>query len=168
MTHRPGRVARLFAAADSLILNFCAILLVVMCGALLLELVARNLFRHSFIWSMETATICFVWIAFLGGSVAALRKEHFAVDLLSGVVAPGSPVARGLEILGHALFTGLGLLFLVYGWKFAMAGMMRHSFSLGIPQGYTMLIMPLSGALFTISGLWNLFGVVFGERGENA
>lgn len=148
-----GRVARLFEITT---LNVCVLLAVVMSGTLLAELVARNLMGTTLIWSAELATQCFIWIAFLGSTAAARRREHFSVDLIERWVPAESSADYVLQVLTAFIFAGFGAILVIKGIDFAHAGMRRFSFSLGIPQGYTMMIMPVSGALFLFYGLCEL------------
>jgi len=151
-------------ALESQVLNLCGVLIVVMCVTLLLELAARGFFHHSFVWSVELATVCFIWIAFLGGTAGVLRKEHFVVDVLSTWFPEGHPVSVALELLSIAVILIIGVVFAVYGIDFVKSGMHRFSFSLGIRQGYTMTVMPICGALFIINSIYHLLVLVAGER----
>lgn len=165
---RSGRIAarlsRISSFLENSTLNLCALAALAMCVTLLSELVARNFLGTTLIWSSEFATICFVWIAFLGSTVAARRREHFNVDLLGSLAPPGSRSDRCLELLTEFVFIGFGAVLLVYGIGFSGAGMRRFSFSLGIPQGYTMAVMPVSGALFLFYGLMDLLEIALRKR----
>ncbi|TBU76341.1 hypothetical protein DNK06_15845 [Pseudomonas daroniae] len=156
-----GRFVKLL---ETCALNVCGLLLAIMCGTLLLEIISRSFFGTSFIWSMELATICFIWVAFLGSTVGVLRREHFVVDLLFHWFPPEHPVSLLLDALTSVLVLVLGLVFLVHGLSFMESGMHRYSFSLGIKQGYTMLIMPLCGALFIVNALHNLLALAANRR----
>ncbi|MDO6732598.1 TRAP transporter small permease [Marinovum sp. 2_MG-2023] len=148
-------------------LNFCALLAVLMSVTLLAELVARNLFGSTLIWSAEFATMCFVWIAFLGSTAAARRGDHFSVDLIGRWATTGSRFEFWLRVLTAGIFAGFGAVLLVAGIGFAEAGMRRFSFSLGMPQGYTMMIMPLSGALFLFYGCVELLELFTNKEQSN-
>ncbi len=160
-----SRIARLF---DIVTLNFCAFLAIVMSLTLLSELVARNLMGTTIIWSAELATMCFVWIAFLGSTAAARRRSHFSVDLLDRWIIPGGKGDYALDLLAAAVFVAFGAVLLLYGIDFVQNGMRRFSFSLGIAQGYAMVVMPLSGALFAFYGLCELLSLITGARETDA
>lgn len=149
---------------ESLALNACSLLVVTMCVTLLAEVAARSLFGASFIWSIELATVCFIWLAFLGSTVGVLRQEHFTVDLLYRWFPPEHWFSAWLDALTYVLIAVLGTVFVVYGIGFMENGMRRHSFSLGIPQGYVMAIMPLCGALFIINSVHHLLRMATGQR----
>jgi TRAP-type C4-dicarboxylate transport system permease small subunit len=147
---------RFIRAVESLVLSVCAVILVLMCVTLLLEISSRFFLQHSFVWAAEFATACFIWIAFLGATAGVLRKEHFTVDLLYKWFPPEHKVSLLLEMLGSALILLIGVIFFVYGLDLVESGMRRQSFSLGIKQGYIMAIMPISGALFALNSLHHL------------
>jgi len=145
---------------EGCVLNVCSLLVLVMSVSILLEVASRGLFHYSFVWTMELATACFVWTAFLGAAVGVRRNAHFVVDLLYRWFPPGHPVSMLLQGLSCVLILLLGVVFLVHGLDFAASGMRRHSFSLGIRQGYLMLIMPISGALFIVNAVHGLLRIV--------
>lgn len=160
-----GRVAR---RLELLTLDVCVILVVVMCGVLLGELVARNIFSSTFLWSIELATTCFVWMAFLGGTVAVRRHEHFNVDLIGKWAPPGSQADFSLKVLGVLVVGTIGAVLLWKGIPFASGGMRRFSFSLGIRQGYTMLVMPIAGGLILFYSLIDLLSLYLRRRPDGA
>lgn len=145
-------------------LDICVLLIVVMCGVLLGELVARNVFATTFLWSLELATTCFVWMAFLGSTVAVRRQEHFSVDLIAAWAAPGSRASLVLKVLGVIIVALIGAVLLWKGISFAQGGMRRFSFSLGIRQGYTMMIMPITGGLILFYALIELLALGLGRN----
>ncbi|WP_353174550.1 TRAP transporter small permease [Paracandidimonas soli] len=157
---------RLVVRLEDCVLNICSLLVVVMSVSLLLEVGSRNLFSYSFVWAMELATACFIWVAFLGATVGVRRNEHFVVDLLYRWFPEGHPVSIFLQVLSYLLIALLGMVFLVHGLDFVGSGMRRYSFSLGIKQGYLMLIMPISGALFIINAVYGLLRVA-AEKGSH-
>lgn len=159
------RISRLIEITT---LNFCVLLAVLMCATLLAELIARNFLGTTIIWSAEFATMCFIWIAFMGSTAAARRSEHFNVDLIERWAPAGSRLDFWLKVLAAAVFSGFGAVLLINGINFVEAGMSRFSFSLGIPQGYTMVIMPVSGALFLFYGLLDLMELFWNKENTNA
>jgi len=160
-----GRVAR---RLELLTLDVCALLALVMCSVLLGELAARNIFSTSFVWSIELSTVCFVWMSFLGGTVAVRRHEHFNVDLIEKWAPPGSLADLSLKFLAVVIVGGIGAVLLWKGIPFASAGMRRFSFSLGIPQGYTMLVMPIAGGLILFYSLVDLLSLSLRQRPDGA
>lgn len=148
-----NNLRRIARRLEIITLDLCVALTVIMCVVLLAELVARNVFSSTFLWSMELATTCFVWVAFLGATAAIRQGEHFSVDLIGRWATEGSALDHALKILTAVIIIAFGMVLLWKGFGFAANGMRRFSFSLGIPQGYTMLIMPISGALILFYGI---------------
>lgn len=167
MPHHVERLGRIALLLEITTLNFCVLLTVIMSATLLAELVARNLIGTTLIWSAEFATTCFIWIAFLGSTAAARRRDHFSVDLIGRWAPAGSRAEHWLLVLTATIFAGFGVVLLVNGIGFVETGMHRFSFSLGVPQGYTMLIMPLSGGLFLFYGCVELLELFTDEDREN-
>lgn len=165
LLHGLGRMAR---RLELLTLDMCVLLAVVMCCVLLGELAARNIFYTSFVWSIELSTVCFVWMSFLGGTVAVRRHEHFNVDLIAKWAPPGSRADLSLKFLAVIIVGAIGAVLLWKGIPFASAGMRRLSFSLGIRQGYTMLVMPIAGGLILFYSLVDLLSLSLRQRPDGA
>lgn len=154
---------RLVAALEASVLGLCGVLMVVMCVCVVLEVASRSLVEHSFVWTAELATVCFIWVGFLGATVGVLRNEHFVVDLLYKWFPTGHPVSVALEVLSYLLIAFLGFIFVRYGIDFMVSGMRRQSFSLGVPHGYLMTVMPVSGVLFVLNAVNNLLRMGAGQ-----
>src|SRR5438045_9729394 len=60
----------------------------------LAQVVSRYVFDRPLVWSDELARYLFVWCAFLGWIVAARRRSHLAIGVLSDRCGP-----RGRSIL---------------------------------------------------------------------
>lgn len=120
----------------------CAGTLPVVVGA---NVVARYTdWFHAF-WAEDVAKMLFTWIVFLGGAVAVKYDAHVRMGMFSDRIKgrPGvwwSHVVRASPIV-------VGILLLVFGVRIVQISMFREMPSLEISVGYSMTIIPLSGAL---------------------
>jgi TRAP-type C4-dicarboxylate transport system permease small subunit len=65
-----------------------------MFGAIILQIVLRYVFNAPLVWTDEFASYLFVWISFLGWTMAARKRIHIGI----GIVADRLP-ARGRRLL---------------------------------------------------------------------
>jgi TRAP-type C4-dicarboxylate transport system permease small subunit len=60
----------------------CSAVLVTMIALVILNVFLRYLFNYSISWSEEVATICFVWLVFVGASATYKHKMDMGIDVL--------------------------------------------------------------------------------------
>lgn len=63
-------------------LYFSISILVIMVASLFANVVMRYVFRSPLPWAEEVAVYCFIWLTFLGASVALKRRRHLVMSLL--------------------------------------------------------------------------------------
>lgn len=119
-----------------------------------LQVFSRYVLNHSLFWSEEVGRICLVWISFLGASAAYKRRAHIGMDFL--VVRLPRSVRRKLETLVVLLSLAFFMLLLVYGTVFSSFITGQRTAALGLPLTLTYLVIPLSGAIFSVHAVSNL------------
>lgn len=60
----------------------CSVFLVTMIGLVIVNVFLRYLFNYSIFWAEEVATICFVWLVFIGASATYKHKMDMGIDIL--------------------------------------------------------------------------------------
>ncbi len=96
-----------------------------------------------YIWTEEAARFCFIWIIMLGAIIAVREGTHFEVDILP---APRSP--RGEAVLRLAvalLMLVFALVFVWYGWGYAVFGSTQTSELTGINMLFIHAVYLLAG-----------------------
>ena len=81
----------------------CSAILVLMVAIVALQAFSRNFLDYSHAWVEELASICMVWIAFLGAAMAAATGSHTRIDIL--IRAFPEKVTKLFLILGNLLCT---------------------------------------------------------------
>jgi len=76
-----NRVVKALDRAEDVIL---AVMLVVMVGAIFLQVVMRYVFNNSLSWSEELGKFMFIWISWIGISIGQRRGEHIKIEMLTG------------------------------------------------------------------------------------
>ena len=105
-------------------------------AALIVPVTLQILSRYTgiiprYIWTEELARFCFIWIIMIGAMIAVRDGTHFDVDVLP----QGSPkVEAGLRIFVHVAMLLAALIFVSYGWQFAVFGWNQNSEIAGLPM----------------------------------
>jgi len=147
-------VKRLLDAYDRLL----RLAITALMGAILvpvgLQIFSRYVgFIPRYIWTEEVARFCFIWIIMIGSMIAVRDATHFDVDVLPKPrTARGRAIAR-LVVDGFMLV--MALVFVRYGYDFAVFGWEQNSELTGINMISIHLAFPLAGVT------WVLF---LGER----
>jgi len=134
-----GRSGRLQHAADSLM----AACLGVMAVAVFVNVVLRYGFGSGIAASEELSRLLFVWMVFIGATVAYPRGEHMAFTSLVGLLRKHVVAFTAMTILIRLLVI-LACVLLAWGaWQQVVVGMGSHSVVLGYPTA----LLPLPALL---------------------
>jgi TRAP-type C4-dicarboxylate transport system permease small subunit len=103
-------------------------------------------FIPRYIWTEEAARFCLIWLIMLGATVAVRDGTHFDVDVLpQPKTAKGKAVAR---IVIHGSMLLVALIFIAFGWRFAMFGWDQNSEMTGINMLSIHAAWPLAGVIW--------------------
>ena len=104
-------------------------------GVLIVPVSLQVLSRYTgliprYIWTEEAARFCFMWIIMIGAMIAVRDSSHFDVDVL-----PKPKTARGeawSRLVVHGLMLVVAVVFVRYGWDYAVFGWQQESELTGI------------------------------------
>src|SRR5260221_261622 len=101
-----SRAERLFDA-------LAVVLFTLMFGVIVTQIVLRYVFNAPLVWTDELAAYLFVWVSFMGWTMATRKRIHIGI----GVVADRlpAPMRRALHALWCALQVAFALILLVVG-----------------------------------------------------
>jgi C4-dicarboxylate transporter DctM subunit len=144
-----------------------SILLVAVCVVATIRVASRyahhlgdNSFAHALSsassWSVELSTYLFIWMVFIGASLALKKGEHFAVEVLVDKL-PRRFAAR-IESLSLVLVALFSLLLVVYGGLQAIRAWHTVTPALEIPRSIPYAAVPFGGALMLLRSLQMLAG----------
>lgn len=101
-----------------------------------------------YIWTEEVARFCFVWIIMIGSMIAVRDATHFEVDVLP---RPRTARKRALvRLVVDGLMLAMALVFVRYGYDFAVFGWEQTSELTGINMLSIHLAFPLAGATWVL------------------
>ena len=120
------------------------LLIAVMIIPVTLQIFSRFVdFIPRYIWTEEAARFCLIWLIMLGATIAVRDGTHFDVDVLSSPkTAKGKAVAR---MIVHVAMFLVALIFIAFGWRFAVFGWEQNSEMTGINMLWIHAAFPLAG-----------------------
>ena len=126
------------------------VLIAVMIVPVTLQIASRFVeFIPRYIWTEEVARFCLMWLIMLGAIIAVRDGMHFDVDVLPAPRTPhGQAVSR---IIVHVSMLLVALIFIAFGWRFALFGFEQESEMTGINMLSIHIAWPLAGIC------WSLF-----------
>jgi TRAP-type C4-dicarboxylate transport system permease small subunit len=100
-------------------------------------------FIPRYIWTEEVARFCLMWLIMLGATIAVRDGTHFDVDVLpTPRTNHGKAVAR---LIVHIPILLVALIFIGFGWRFALFGYEQSSEMTGINMLSIHIAWPLAG-----------------------
>ena len=116
------------------------------------QVVSRYGFDRPLVWSDELARYLFVWCAFLGWIVAARRRSHLAVDVVSMNV--GQRGRAALALVGAIVALVFAVVLFAYGIQITRRNADIETVALFFTFGVVYAIVPaasLAVALYAIA-----------------
>jgi len=120
------------------------VLIAVMIVPVTLQIFSRFFeFIPRYIWTEEVARFCLMWLIMLGATIAVYDGTHFDVDVLP---APKTDRGKALaRLVVHVAMLLVALIFIAFGWRFAMFGYDQSSEMTGINMLSIHIAWPLAG-----------------------
>lgn len=121
------------------------------------QVITRFILPHPSSFTEELARFFLIWISLLGSAYAFHTHSHLGFDYLTKKMQSNAAVITAK--LGYVLVVTFALGVLVIGGvnlTYITFMLNQESPVLGIPMGYVYLVVPLSGLLFILYGVWGL------------
>lgn len=150
----------LFRTLDGIgkIMSNCSLVLMILLAVLITYDAIMRSFGKPSIWIFETTLYAFIFLGFLGNSLALKKKAHFRVTFLLQVIPKAK---RFFDLLSHlsVLFFGLlligsGAYFTWYSWSNAILSSTLLETPMWIPN----LAIPLGGLGLVLQTIVSLGG----------
>jgi TRAP-type transport system small permease protein len=143
--------ALLYRVLQTLLTALIAIMLI----PVTLQIFSRFVeFIPRYIWTEEAARFCLIWLIMLGATIAVRDGTHFDVDVLpTPTTAKGKAIAR---MIVHVSILLVALIFVGFGWRFALFGWEQNSEMTGINMLSIHAAFPLAGICWVLFVLEHL------------
>lgn len=127
------------------------IMLAVMTVLIFVQVVSRYVFNSSITWTEELARYMFVWLSWIGISLAAREGQHITIDAVTNLFV-GKKIYNYINILANIIVIGICLVMLVEGVKITQKMYLIKSVSpmLKIPMGVCYLSVVVGCGLMVL------------------
>jgi TRAP-type C4-dicarboxylate transport system permease small subunit len=124
-------------------------LIAVMIVPVTLQIFSRFIdFIPRYIWTEEAARFCLIWLIMLGATIAVRDGTHFDVDVLP---APKTAKSKAVgRIIVHVSMLLVALIFVTFGWRFALFGWDQNSEMTGINMLSIHVAWPAAGICWVL------------------
>lgn len=125
-------------------LAFCVVII-------FLQVIMRYAFNSSLSWSEEAAKYLFVWLIWLGTSIAARDQSHIALEIISGRLGGRSKYV--LAILVKLIWLAMCIFLAINGWEVVSSMMGRGKTASAMPWLKVWLVylaIPVSQGILSI------------------
>ncbi len=137
------------------------VLLAFMCVVVALQVFFRLILQDPLIWTEELATIFFVWVVFIGASLALKRNEHFAVELIQRRLSIKD--RRLVGIIVGVFLVVFSLLVLIEGARITWFNTQVSTAAMQISRAWAYSALPAGGLLMLVRSLEILLSRIRGD-----
>jgi C4-dicarboxylate transporter DctQ subunit len=140
-----------FSVLNKIIEVTSVVILVLVSLVVFYSVLLRYVFKSPLAWSEEVARYMFIWMVFLGFSIAEKSGDHFRIEVFIEMVTP--KVRLIIEIfLNILIFYALFVLF-QEGMNYYQQGKSGLSTILEMPLNYIYIALPISMVLTFLNRL---------------
>jgi TRAP-type C4-dicarboxylate transport system permease small subunit len=138
------------------------VLFALMLAVVLLQIVLRYVFNAPLVWSDEAAQYLFVWVSFMGWTMASRRRIHIGIGVVIDRLP--APLRRALHALWCVLQVAFALILLVVGVMITRAQADVKMVSIDFAFWPVYVVVPLAAVFLVAYALRDL--VVIVTRGD--
>ncbi|MCW2243796.1 TRAP transporter small permease [Azospirillum canadense] len=153
---------RVVAALERVTEWIMALMLAVMVALVFGNVVLRYVFNSGIVAAEEIARLMFVWLVFLGATLALRRNQHLGLELLQARLPPS--VRRACAVVSHLLMLYALYLFVTGSWTQLLIGMQTYSTVLRFPMAFYAAAGFFPAIAMALTILANLWKIVSGDR----
>lgn len=134
-----------------------AAMLAVMVGLVFGNVVLRYIFNSGLVAAEEIARLMFVWLVFLGATVALRHQRHLGLEILQARLP--FKVRRACAVIAHLMMLYALYLFVQGSWIQLLIGMETFSTVLRFPMAFYAaagFFPAIAMALIVLANLWRI------------
>ena len=115
----------------------------------------RWVLRDPIIWSEELIQLTYVWICYLGWTLAERNDSHIRITALLNALPKSAQ--KWLQACCHVLCIVFSIMMVFYGCKLVRVGMKRRAVSLALNYGLVYVIGPICNVIIILYEIARLY-----------
>lgn len=139
---------------------FAVLLAIAMIVVIFAQVVSRTFLDTSLSWSEELGRYIFVWLTFIGASIALQKGAHLGID--SFVKLFPEKVQKVVNLLVQFLILGLLALMIKQGLFLVERTAIQKSPAMRIPMSWPYYAIPTAAILMTVHTAVNIYNSIRG------
>ncbi len=147
---------------------FAVILAAAMIAVIFAQVVSRTFLGAPLSWSEELGRYLFVWLSFMGASIALYYGSHLGIDTL--VLVLPKKLQKVLILITHIFVLILLYVMVNEGGTLLAKTAMQKSAAMRIPMSYAYAALPVSAVLMAFHTMVKIIniGIEMVKGGESA
>ncbi len=143
--------------------RFNGLLLVAMFLVTFYQILARDIFFISSMWTEELARFLFVWIVFIGAATLIKDNEHIRIAIVKDRLPP--TLRRIISIISNLMIIGFGIIFVWSSYKNILNNWLFYAPSMDwMRLSYLYIGLLVSGVMMIWYLMINLIKDLFPKR----
>ena len=114
----------------------------------LAQIIMRWLFRNPIVWSEELIRLMYVWLCYIGWTIASRNKAHIKITALVSVIPPSA--RKILETFNCLLIILFSLFMVYYGIKMTEVGARGRAVTIPIHFGLVYGVAPVTNFIILV------------------
>lgn len=115
----------------------------------IIQILNRYLFGISFLWVPDLTRMLFIWVVFLGGATAYIRKQHLMIDFVKDKFSHRT-VQRTDELV-DLVMVGFLILLIVKGIRITLVRLNIPYDSWNVPTAVAYVAVPVAGFIMLLA-----------------
>ena len=159
-----NKLKKLGATVEKIYMGIGAAAMGLLAFLVIFTVIMRYCFSLSWKSVSEFNVLLFTFTTFWGLGLNVLRNEHVSVTILYDTLKPA--VKRWISVLNYIVMLVVDILFVHYGWAYAVKMGKQLSMGMEIPMFYMYGLMPVCGAICALCIVVKLVGAIVAPVSE--
>ena len=155
---------KLGATLEKLYMGVGAVAMGLLAFLVIFTVIMRYCFSLSWKSVSEFNVLLFTFTTFWAMGLNVLKNEHVSVTILYDMLKPA--VKRWISVLNYIVMLVVDILFVHYGWAYAVKMGKQLSMGMEIPLFYMYGLMPVCGAICALCIVVKLVGAIVAPVSE--
>ena len=143
-----NKLKKLGAAVEKIYMGIGAAAMGLLAFLVIFTVIMRYCFSLSWKSVSEFNVLLFTFTTFWGLGLNVLKNEHVSVTILYDMLKPA--VKRWISVLNYIVMLVVDILFIHYGWAYAVKMGKQLSMGMEIPMFYMYGLMPVCGVICAV------------------